>query len=255
MMREFRFPEEADFYEEILLGTWPYLKAHAAARGKSLVWAATTGEMAAKAENNWRRLLWMEANPEFITWGDLAQVDRHKPGILKSVMIVGDVDFEPGNDVRQMSSGNGMLRHEAILQFIRRLACEPERDLVLLHREDWNSAFDPAEMIQLAEHPSAENTTEAGKQNSGGCFIATACCDSLADPLVQDLQRFRDEVLMAHAPGRVLAAAYAQLSPPVADWIARRRWVRTLVRSTIVQPLAWAVHISEPGAIKYRKGP
>jgi hypothetical protein len=247
MIRHISFPEDADFYEEVLLGTWASLQAHAAARGKSLVWAATTGEMAAKATNNWRRLLWMEAEPEFITWGDLAYLDRHKPGVLKSVMIVGDVDFEPGNDVRQMLSGNGMIRHEAILQFIRRLACEPEGDMVLLHREDWNPAFNPAEMIQLSEHPANANKTEAGQAKSGGCFIATACCGSSADPLVRDLQQFRDEVLAARGLGRTLAAAYSRFSPPMANWISRRAWARTIVRHTVVQPLAWVVRIAVRG--------
>lgn len=253
MMRDIRFPRDADFYEEVLIGSWAFFQAHAAARGQSLIWAATTGEMAAKAENNWRRLLWMERNPEFITWGDLARVDRHQPGILKSVMIVGDVDFEPGNNVRQMLSGDGVIRHEAIIQFIQRLAREPERDMVLLHRENWNPAFDPAEMIRLSEHPIIVNQTEAGQTKSGGCFIATACCGSPADPLVQDLRRFRDEVLMVYSPGRALSAAYAQYSPPVADWIRGRAWARSLVRHTIVRPFAWMVRATGPKFTRNRE--
>ena len=73
-----------------------------------------------------------------------------------------------------------------------------------------------------------------------GCFIATACCGSPDDPRVQELRRFRDEVLEAHAVGRALGGAYLRLSPPLAAWLRSRPWARVLTRNCIVQPLAGA---------------
>jgi uncharacterized protein YjbI with pentapeptide repeats len=100
-----------------------------------------------------------------------------------------------------------------------------------------------AKDLAKSDELAAAYRAEAGKPKSGGCFIATACCGSPTHPLVWDLRRFRDEVLLARAPGRVLAATYARVSPPVAEWIGGRPWARTLVRHTVVRPLAWAVRI------------
>lgn len=105
-----------------------------------------------------------------------------------------------------------------------------------------------AQDLEIADQQAVAYRAEADKQKSGGCFIATACCGSPADPLVRDLRRFRDEVLAARAMGRVLAAAYVRFSPSVADWIGGRAWARTLVRHTVVRPLAWAIRAI--GAIK-----
>lgn len=80
---------------------------------------------------------------------------------------------------------------------------------------------------------------------SKGCFIATACCGSQSDPLVRDLRRFRDEVMVACAPGRMFTEVYARLSPPVANWIAERAWARALVRQTVVRPLAWIIRTAK----------
>jgi hypothetical protein len=121
---------------------------------------------------------------------------------------------------------------EAYDLFYRALSAEQKSQISL-----GISAEDLAKSDQLA----AAYQAGAGKQKSGGCFIATACCGSPAHPLVLDLRRFRDEVLMARAPGRTLAAAYARFSPPAADWIGGRQWARTLVRHMIVRPLAYAV--------------
>ncbi len=95
--------------------------------------------------------------------------------------------------------------------------------------------------LAKSDELAAACQADAGKQKSGGCFIATACCGSPTHPLVRDLRQFRDEVLVARAAGQVLAAAYARVSPPVANWIGEREWARNLVRHSVVRPLAWAV--------------
>lgn len=231
-------PVEANPYTTIMLGWWGLLAADADATNKTLLWVATTGAMQAKAEMHAVSLGHLQP-VQYTTWGDLVWIMRDKPALLGQVIIVGDVDFEPGNNVQSLSSGDGSIQHGEVMAGVRRLASDPKLDLVLFHRKDWAAAFD--QDVMLARSPQAETET----QKSGGCFIATACCGSPEDPLVRDLRRFRDEVLSASAVGRALAAAYVRFSPSVATWIGRRAWARNLVRHTVVRPLAWAVRRGE----------
>lgn len=74
------------------------------------------------------------------------------------------------------------------------------------------------------------------------CFIATAST-SPTSPEVKRLRAFRDDVLEQHRIGRAAIRLYYATSPPVARWVARREWRRTLVRTAIVRP---AVRLTNP---------
>jgi hypothetical protein len=77
-------------------------------------------------------------------------------------------------------------------------------------------------------------------KSSGGCFIATAAYGSALHPRVMTLRRFRDRYLLAHAPGRVLVAAYYRVSPSVAAYIAQQPAARGLTRA-LLWPLVLSV--------------
>ena len=82
--------------------------------------------------------------------------------------------------------------------------------------------------------------SSGGGGGGGGCFVATAAYGSALDPHVATLRAFRDRHLATNAPGRWLCARYAELSPPIAAWIAERETARTLARWALT-PLVYAV--------------
>jgi len=76
---------------------------------------------------------------------------------------------------------------------------------------------------------------------SGGCFIATAAYGTPTAEQIDVLREFRDIVLLESTAGSQFVALYYQLSPPVADFISRSSFLRTLVRELLVDPVVWVV--------------
>jgi hypothetical protein len=97
------------------------------------------------------------------------------------------------------------------------------------------------------EPPPAEPPAEppadsggGGGGGGGGCFIATAAYGSYLQPEVRVLRQFRDEWLLTNAPGRAFVDFYYTYSPHIADYIAEREGLRTVVRVSLT-PLVFAV--------------
>lgn len=63
-----------------------------------------------------------------------------------------------------------------------------------------------------------------------GCSIATATLGTELQDKIDVLQSFRDKYLLKNAIGKSFVAAYYKYSPPIADYIAERGWLRRLVR-------------------------
>jgi uncharacterized repeat protein (TIGR01451 family) len=74
----------------------------------------------------------------------------------------------------------------------------------------------------------------------GGCFIATAAYGSPLDSHLDSLREFRDRFLMANRPGRALVRFYYRHSPPLADFISKRDWLRAIVRG-ILTPMVFTI--------------
>jgi SmpA / OmlA family len=62
------------------------------------------------------------------------------------------------------------------------------------------------------------------------CFVATAVYRSEQCGKVQILRRFRDEVLLRTALGRLAVKGYYRLSPPVARWLCARPFARQVIK-------------------------
>ena len=65
---------------------------------------------------------------------------------------------------------------------------------------------------------------------SDACFIATAAFGTEMEPRIVVLKSFRDSYLMKVSAGRAFVGSYYRCSPPIADYIAERRWMGTIVR-------------------------
>lgn len=73
-----------------------------------------------------------------------------------------------------------------------------------------------------------------------GCFIATAAYGSPLDSRLDTLRGFRDRFMITNAPGRALVRFYYRHSPPIADFIAEREWLRAIVRGFLM-PIVYAI--------------
>ena len=103
-----------------------------------------------------------------------------------------------------------------------------------------DTSIDLTCQIEITEKATFGGVGSAG----GGCFIATAAYGSYLEPDVQVLRDFRDDYLLTNAWGRAFVEFYYATSPPVADYIREREWLRTLTR-WILTPVVWRVSILE----------
>ncbi len=62
------------------------------------------------------------------------------------------------------------------------------------------------------------------------CFVATAAFGTELEPRIAVLKSFRDSWLAKSPAGKALVRSYYRCSPPIADYIAQRSWMRTIVR-------------------------
>ena len=72
------------------------------------------------------------------------------------------------------------------------------------------------------------------------CLITTAAYGTAWEPNVVTLRQFRDVWLMTNASGRAFVRFYYKHSPPIAAWLAKREWARTLTRG-VLTPLVYSI--------------
>jgi uncharacterized repeat protein (TIGR01451 family) len=72
------------------------------------------------------------------------------------------------------------------------------------------------------------------------CLIATAAYGTSMHPHLNSLREFRDQQMMTNSFGRILVNFYYRHSPPIAEAIAERDWLRAIVRG-LLRPIVFTV--------------
>jgi hypothetical protein len=77
---------------------------------------------------------------------------------------------------------------------------------------------------------SSPATGSSSGSSSARCFIATAAFGSTMAPDVLTLRQFRDKWLLSNTPGQAFVSVYYNVSPPIADFIAKHEGLRMVTR-------------------------
>jgi hypothetical protein len=80
-------------------------------------------------------------------------------------------------------------------------------------------------------------STQQAKNNSGGCYIATACYGNYDCTQVLTFRNFRDESLSKTIAGRIFIGTYYTLSPPIALWLKNKHGLNTFIRKNLLDPI------------------
>jgi len=94
--------------------------------------------------------------------------------------------------------------------------------------------------VPQAPAPAPSPSGAAASGGGGGCFIATAAFGSYQALEVILLQKFRDRILLASEPGRLLVEFYYRVSPPIAAFISQDELLKRAVRLTL-KPLIFSI--------------
>lgn len=94
-----------------------------------------------------------------------------------------------------------------------------------------------------AENEKTSNNTTSSSETEG-CFIATAAYGTELAPEIDILRDFRDQFLLENHMGSKFVNLYYDKSPQMADYIAERPVLKSLVKNAGVEPLVKIVESS-----------
>ncbi|MBA7544871.1 hypothetical protein ES705_37232 [subsurface metagenome] len=101
----------------------------------------------------------------------------------------------------------------------------------------------------FAATPSEATGDGGGSGKKGGCFIVTASCGSPLHPYVDILQDFRYKYLMSSKLGREMVELYYNYSPSVADFIAKYKALKVVVRMSLLPVIAFSYSMVNFGPV------
>ena len=103
-----------------------------------------------------------------------------------------------------------------------------------------NNPIDTASAGGFSNCVLLEGIPEVGTIGASECFIATAAYGSSFHPYLNDLRGFRDSYMMNNSFGRAMVDFYYHHSPQLANYIADRDWLRTIVRG-VLTPIVYVI--------------
>jgi len=86
----------------------------------------------------------------------------------------------------------------------------------------------------LDENNNVYYGNQVGIKTADSCFVATAAFGTIFHPYVKVLRSFRDQYMITNVIGRNLVNLYYHYSPPAADYIAARPFVRGIARVALL---------------------
>lgn len=92
------------------------------------------------------------------------------------------------------------------------------------------------EVIDLLKKYGAKSLKKASN-NKDGCFIATAVYGSPFENEVMILKAFRDNWLVNYSFGKTFIKFYYWVSPPIANQIAKRKFLQEVTKTVLIIPL------------------
>ena len=116
-----------------------------------------------------------------------------------------------------------------------------------------------SDYVDIVSHPSATDQVEKFlksnwsniepakielNQKKEGCYIATCCYGSYEHRSVLRLRKFRDEILLKKALGKVFVNFYYKYSPKIAERLAKRPVVNLMVKIVFLEPLIFIVRLT-----------
>lgn len=109
---------------------------------------------------------------------------------------------------------------------------------VQLFNPTGSAALDANNVATVTISANDSGSSSGGGGGGGGCFIATAAFGTPMAGEVMELRHFRDGYLLKRGWGRSFVKFYYAHSPPIADFIRERGWLRAVVRAAL-RPLIW----------------
>jgi hypothetical protein len=100
-----------------------------------------------------------------------------------------------------------------------------------------NNSSDEDPVLLFTDVPNESDKYEVFYKKTSPCFIATATYGSPLASEVMVFRRFRDDVLLTTKSGKLLIEVYYRVSPPLASLIARKKLLRTMMRSLFLSPI------------------
>ena len=123
-------------------------------------------------------------------------------------------------------------------EFVNQMPVIGTDGVIYIANEEGIVAISNGDQIEIKVGESTDddggNGDDGGGGGGGGCFIASAAYGSRMANEVSILKSFRDNVLLTNSIGENLVKIYYNVSPPMANFIAKHDNLRAMIRVSLL---------------------